>query len=275
LSSTFHADKPNRTEGLCKILIISSILLIVFLSSLLASALVVHTTDVSLNDGMFTAQHATLITETTAIASSSSLTPLFWYVGASAIYNGSNSGVRSLIQVENQDSPGVLSFWISEAFVNNFWAQVGYYVQNGSEPIGFYQVWSLDNRSEIATGTTSVSDGFHMFGIAHLDGTTWKFTLDSKIFGSFDMRTNRTNPEYPLYAMSEEGYVKNPFSFSEVIFSKAIQILESGRWVDASSAVSYGNAWGITGTKQSAELSTNEVLLGGALNALPANAELW
>ncbi len=189
---------------------------------------------------------------------------------------GSNNGVRSFIQVRDQNNrDGVVSFWISEAFENNLWAQVGYYIQSGSQPVGFYQIWSLNNRSEISTGTTKVTDGIHEFAILHGNNTTWQFVIDSKVFGSFNMQTNSTSSSYPIYAMSEEGYTNEPFAFSQVMFSRAIQVLNSGNWYNVPSAVSFGTAWGIDGRVQSSQLLENQFVVGGSTRVIAANAELW
>jgi hypothetical protein len=203
----------------------------------------------------------------------------FWYVGASVRgpLNASNQGLRSIIQVRGQSiEKGVLSFWISEALGNDLWAQVGYYIQNGSGPIAFFQVWNLTNRFELTSNTTGISDGNHVFEIRVLPKTTiWNFSIDGKSFGSYDMQTKSSNATYPIYAMSEEGYASHPFSFEVVLFPTAIQILDAGSWQNVTQASSFGNSWGIQGHTQNIALTTNEIAVGGSYPVLKASSDLW
>jgi hypothetical protein len=215
----------------------------------------------------------------TVTSTSSNNTTNYWYVGASSSDSSSesNQGIRSFIEVRNQSiTGGVLSFWISEAFNNNLWAQVGYYIQNNSGPIAFYQIWNLTNRSEIVTGTHNVNDGIHLFSIQLVPRTeVWNFSLDGTTFGSFNMQTNISSANYPMYAMSEEGYAQSPFQFYPVLFQSAIQVYKSGLWQSVLHANSYGNNWGIQGHMQDSLLDNDEILVGNGLNVLSVNSVLW
>ncbi len=199
---------------------------------------------------------------TTSTGSRTTLKTSFWYVGASSREETPNTGISSIIQVKSQNVTGVLSFWVSEALSNNFWAQVGYFINNSSEPIAFYQIWNLNNLTEIFTGTTAVTNGYHNFSMVLETGNLWQFALDSIPFGNFDLKANASNPDYPIYAMSEEGYVTSPFAFSEVLFSRAIQVVYQNAWHNATSATSFGDAWPIQGQQQSPKLAANEMLIG-------------
>ncbi len=220
------------------------------------------------------------------VSSSSPSTSEFWYAGASTTnpLSESNNGIRAWIQVKNQSvSEGVLSFWISEAFGNNssLWAQVGYYVQNNSElPTAFYQVWNLSLRQELTSETETISSGIHLFSIALLSDTTssWDFAVDGKSIGVYNMLSNSSSSSYPIYAMSEEGYVTNTFSFEPVLFQTAIQFLKMGTsipWQNVPSANSFGNSWGIQGNDQNASLGIDEITIGGASSVLTPNSDLW
>jgi hypothetical protein len=204
----------------------------------------------------------------------------YWYVGASSSDSSAelNQGIRSLIQVRNQSiSDGVLSFWVSEAFSDNLWAQIGYYIQNNSGTIAFYQIWNLTSRTEVVTGTHSVDSGVHLFSI-QLGATKtgiWNFSLDGVPFGSFNMRANVSSSNYPMYAMSEEGYAKNPFGFSEVMFESAIQVYKNGLWEPVLHASSYGNNWGIEGQEQNSLLDPNQILVGQGIKLLSVDSSLW
>lgn len=213
--------------------------------------------------------------KTTASISNTS----FWYVGASSSdpSKESNQGIRSYIQVRNQTvTNGVLSFWISEAFTNNLWAQVGYYIQNNSGTIAFYQVWNLTDRSEIMTKTQPVSSGMHLFSIELVsESNTWNFSMDGKPFGSFNMQTNLSSKSYPMYAMSEEGYAQTPFSFYPVLFQSAIQAFKSDTWQSVSNANSFGNNWGIQGHEQNSLLGNDEISVGQGNPVLSVNSILW
>ncbi len=213
----------------------------------------------------------------TAVAVSNSSSPDFWYVGASVSDPSValNTGLRSLIQVKDQSVAGVLSFWASEAMSNNLWAQVGYYIDQGSRPFAFFQIWNLTDRSEVATGTTNVTDGTHLFSMTTSNGTMWSFSVDSQVFGVVDMHTSTSSPNYPIYAMSEESGVQNPFAFSQILFSSATQVLILGTWHNATSAKSFGNAWGVQGHEQNQEFVDNEIAVGAG-NAIPSAGEtLW
>jgi hypothetical protein len=201
----------------------------------------------------------------------------YWYVGAYSTNEAlaSNSGIRSMIQVKSQTVNGVLAFWGSEAMSNNLWAQVGYYIDNGTNPTGFYQIWNLTDGSEVGGGVCAVSEGIHTFSIVLGNGTVWKFGIDTQIIGSYDMHTNSSSLVYPARAMSEEGYVQQPFTFSNVLFASALQVLKSGYWQNVTEALSSGNVWGIKGHNQNISLSQNEFSVGKDIPPLENNSTLW
>lgn len=203
----------------------------------------------------------------------------YWYVGASSSDPNlqSNRGVRSSIQVRNQTIlEGVLSFWVSESFSNNLWGQVGYYTEPNSNPIAFYQVWNLTEKSEVTTGTSSLTGGLHHFSIIELGQTSvWGFYVDNESIGTFDMSTNLSGSGLPIYAMSEEGYCATPFSFKPVMFSSAIQVLKSGSWYSPLNATSFGTSWGMEGRNQNSILNNNQVIVGDGSAQLLANSPLW
>lgn len=208
---------------------------------------------------------------------SSTLRPGFWYVGASSSdpESLSNTGARSIIQVEKQNISGVLSFWISEGMSNNLWAQVGYYMDNGSSLTAFYQVWNLTSMAELATGIGAVSEGMHVFSLSLGRGTTWDFEVDGSALGSFDMRTNTSSASYPIRSMSEEGYVSSPFAFSQVTFLNGMEVEHAGVWSSAQNATSFGSIWGIQGSLQSATITGNGFVVGGSAPRIAQGTLLW
>jgi hypothetical protein len=220
-----------------------------------------------------------LTTTTTTSTANYGENPNFWYVGASSTAPSaeSNEGLRSNIQVRNQTiSDGVLSFWASEAFSDNLWAQVGYYIQNDSRPIAFYQIWNLTNSEEIVTGTEPVTSGLHLFSFELVPGTnTWNFSLDGASFGIYNMHTSLSSSSYPIYAMSEEGYAQSSFSFNPVLFQNAIQVYKAGSWYNVSYASSFGSNWGIQGHEQNALLGYDQISVGQGNLILNANSVLW
>jgi hypothetical protein len=203
----------------------------------------------------------------------------FWYVGAASTspFAESNQGVRSSIEVENQSvSDGDLSFWVSEAFSNNLWAQVGYYVHSGnSSPFAFYQVWNLTDRTILAASNEPLSDGVHTFAIGLTVGNEWNFSVDDSSFGSFDMKTDISSSSYPMYAMSEEGYSPAPFPFNSVLFTSALQVFKYGSWQPVKYADSFGDNWGVQGHDQNGGLADNQVWLGWSKPTLPHDSTLW
>ncbi len=201
----------------------------------------------------------------------------YWYVGASSSDTelALNSGIRSMIQVKPQNVSSVLAFWTSEAMSNNLWAQVGYYINNGSTPVAFYEVWNLTDRSEMAAGINPIDGGIHTFSFVLSEGTDWNFCVDSVIIGSYDMQTNATDQNYPLNAASEEGYAQYPFAFSNVLFASAMQVLRNGTWLNVTDATSFGSAWGIQGTNQGASLSQNQFSVGQSDSVISNGTILW
>ncbi len=138
-----------------------------------------------------------------------------WWVGASSTDSSAlpNTGVRGDIQVVSTAVSGTLAFWVSDALSNNMWGQVGYYLFHGSAPVAFYQVWNLNTYSVISTGTTAVDLGNHTFAMFLQGGTTWAYSLDGTVFGTYNMGSSVASSSYPVYAISEEGYVSLTVQF--------------------------------------------------------------
>ena len=199
----------------------------------------------------------------------------YWYVGA-ASENGSylNNGIRGEIKVLPQYTSSFLSFWVSETMSNGLWGQVGYFIFHNSRPVAFYQVWNLTSRFEIASGTLSVSQGFHLFAISLLKATTFEFSVDGVAIGYYNMKTNVSSATVPVYVLSEEGYSSAPFAFEPVAFA-SIQILKTNHWIGISSALSYGNAWGIFGYMQNQQIEPGDFIVGGNSASLPEGTSLW
>jgi hypothetical protein len=206
----------------------------------------------------------------------------FWYVGAASTESQalSNQGVSTQIQVKNQEIQGVLSFWISETFPNNLWAQVGYYIQNNSSPLAFYQIWNLTAREVLVTNTEPVALGTHTFSMVILHSnqtrsTIWSFELNGRAFGFYDLGSNQSSSTAAIYAMSEEGYTQHPFAFDPVLFAHAILVFKNGYWSNLSHAYSYGNSWGIQGQMQSAKFHADQFIVGEQTPSLAESSALW
>jgi len=199
-----------------------------------------------------------------------------WWVGASSTDGSAmpNTGVRGVIQVISLDVSGCLSFWVSDGTSNGNWGQVGYYICNGSTPQAFYQVWNLNTQTILAGGTTAVSPGYHTFSMYLQSGTTWAYSLDGNVFGSYDMGTSSSSSTYPVYALSEEQG-SAVFSFPTVTFTTAMQVLRSGTWSAVQSAQSYGAAWGTMGAVQGGGLKNDQIEVGTSLAALAQGTLLW
>jgi len=199
-----------------------------------------------------------------------------WWVGASSTDPSAlpNTGVRGAIQVISTPITGCLSFWVSDEVTNDNWGQVGYFICNGSIPDAFYQVWNLNTQTILAGGTVSVSSGTHTFAMYLQSGTTWAYSLDGNVMGTYDMGSSSSSSSYPVYALSEEQ-ASSVFSFPSVTFSTAMQVLQGGSWGSVQTAQSYGTAWGTSGAAQGGGLENDQITVGGSLPALPQGTPLW
>ena len=106
-----------------------------------------------------------------------------WWVGAQSVDGSAlpNTGVQAKIQVSSQPFSGCLSFWVSESELSNGdWAQIGYYICDGSTPVAFYQVWNIPGGDIVTGGTDSISTGTHTFSVYVTSGTTWAFAIDGR-----------------------------------------------------------------------------------------------
>ena len=211
----------------------------------------------------------------------------FYWVGASDSNSTdlSNSGVQSVIQVISTSvSSACLSFWISDDAASNIWGQVGYYLCTGSTtPTAFWQVWNLNTSTELATGVTSVSTGYHQFSMySATSSNTWAYTLDGSVFGTYNMGASVSSSSYPIQAFSEEGYVSSPYSPPEVQFSTAIQTMKSGSWYSpqtGSEPFGCGSAsqscWGVAGNLQNSSIPADSIVVGGGTPLLNAGTLEW
>ncbi len=199
-----------------------------------------------------------------------------WWVGASSTDSSAlpNTGVQGKIQVISTSVVGCLAFWVSDDLLNNVWGQVGYYICDTSTPLAFYQIWNLDTNAVLTSGSKSVSTGSHTFSMYLQSGTTWAYSLDGTVFGTYDMGASTSSSSYPVYALSEEE-ANSTFAFPTVGFSTALQVMESGSWNPVQTAESYGTGWGLAGAAQGTGLQANQITVGGSLAALPQGTQLW
>ena len=199
-----------------------------------------------------------------------------WWVGASSTDSSAlpNTGVRGAIQVISMSVVGCLAFWVSDDLSDSIWGQVGYYICNTSTPLAFYQIWNLNTNAVLTTGTTFVSTGSHTFSMYLQSGTTWAYSLDGTVFGTYDMGASVSSLTYPVYALSEEE-ANSTFSFPSVTFSTALQVMKSGSWNPVQTANSYGTGWGVVGAAQGTGLQADQITVGGSLGVLPQGTQLW
>jgi len=170
---------------------------------------------------------------------------------------------------------GCLAFWVSDDLSNNVWGQVGYYICSGSSPVAFYQVWNLNTYAVLTTGSASVSQGSHTFAMYLQSGTTWAYSLDGSVFGTYDMGSSISSASYPVYALSEENEVSAPFSFPTVNFSNSMEVMSGGSWNYVQTAASYGSGWGVQGNSQNPNISPDSTLVGGSLPGMAQGSTLW
>jgi hypothetical protein len=199
-----------------------------------------------------------------------------WLVGASSADPSAlpNTGVRSTIQVINQETAGPLAFWVSDGLSNDLWGQVGYFISGGGSPVGFYQVWNLTSDVLMTSGTTSVNVGNSTFAMYLQSGTTWAFAIDGNVFATYDMGAKSSSTTFPVYALSEEQG-NSTFSFQAVGFAPAIEVLRSGSWSPVNSASAYGTAWGVEGSLQNGRLGIDQLVVGGNLAKVAKGTMLW
>lgn len=191
-----------------------------------------------------------------------------------------NTGVRSTIQVVDAQTTGSLSFWVSDCLSNNVWGQVGYFISEGSLPVGFYQAWNLTSNTIIARGTTPIGTGEHTFSMYVQNGTTWAYAVDGVVFGTFNMGANSSGLNYPVYTLSESQ--NSTAEFPSVTFASVMQVFRSGSWSPVLRAVSYGTAWFVQGNLQNNRLGADEMAVGsgipfgaGSIVGIPQGTALW
>ncbi len=219
-----------------------------------------------------------------AFASTSTTYSGYYYVGAdsevASVY--SNYGVGATIQVISTQASGCLSYWVADDSSASIWGQVGYYLCNSSTPVAFYQIWNLNTNTVLVTGTASVTTGAHQFSMYSQSGSTWAFTLDGGILGTYNMGSSVSSSSYPVEALSEEGSVSAPWNPPQVQFSQ-IQVRSSaGAWSSVSTGfVPYGcnsssySCWGDAGNMQNPSISTDSVLVGGSTSTILSGTVLW
>ena len=201
----------------------------------------------------------------------------FYYVGAEASGSDAlpNSGVQATIQVVSQPVSDCLSYWVSDDLSNNMWGQVGYSICGGSTPWAFWEVWNLNTTSFVTQSFAPVTTGYHKFSMYLQSGTIWAYALDGQVFGTYDMEARVSSSSYPVYALSEEGYVSAPWNPVQVTFSVAIQVMQSGTWQYVQTASSFGNSWGLQGNLQDSSLADDEMAVGGNISPLASGTALW
>ena len=199
-----------------------------------------------------------------------------WWVGADSTDSSAlpNTGVDGTIQVISTPVVGCLAFWVSDDLSNSVWGQVGYYICNTNIPIAFYQIWSLSNNTILTSGSTTVSVGTHTFSMYLQSGTTWAYSLDGTVFGTYNMGASVSSSTYPVYALSEEE-ANSTFAFPAVTFGTAMNVRQSSSWSAVSYAKSYGTSWGMEGNAQSSSIPNNEIVVGGSTGTLAAGTALW
>ncbi len=206
----------------------------------------------------------------------------FYWVGSQASDPTTlpNTGVQTSIQVLSQQVTGCLSFWASEQAASTLWGQVGYYICNGSTPVAFYQIWK--SGSVLVTGTASVTTGYHQFSMYFQSGTTWAYSLDGKVFGTYGMGANVSSSTYPVQALSEEGYVSAPWNPTQTQFSTAMEVMKSGAWYSVQAAFSpYScgsstlSCWGVQGNAQNPSLTPDSIVIGGTVSPVVGGTLLW
>ena len=199
-----------------------------------------------------------------------------WWVGAYSAGPSAlpNTGVRGTMTVISCSTPSVLDFWVSDDLSNDVWGQVGYFIENGAAPVAFYQVWNLTANRILDEGVAQVTTGPHLFAMYLYRGTTWAFSLDGGVFGTYDMGASVSSSSYPVYALSEEQAHK-VFPFPQVTFGPALQVMRSGLWTDVGAAMSYGTAWGVQGESQSPALETDRIAVGTGIPSVSFGTGLW
>jgi len=199
-----------------------------------------------------------------------------WWVGAASTDSSAlpNTGVQGTIQVISTPVVGCLAFWVSDDLSNSVWGQVGYYICDSSTPEAFYQIWNLNSNTILTSGSASVSVGTHTFSMYLQSGTTWAYSLDGTVFGTYNMGASVSSSTYPVYALSEEE-ANSTFSFPAVKFGTAMNVMQSSSWSAVSYAKSYGTSWGVEGNAQSSSIPNNEIVVGGSIGTLAAGTALW
>jgi len=201
-----------------------------------------------------------------------------WWVGASSTDSSAlpNTGMEGVIQVisTSVSASNCLAFWVSDDLSNNYWGQVGYYICGSTVPFAFYQIWDLNNMSVLASWSTSVSTGDHTFSMYLQSGTTWAYSIDGAVLGTYNMGANSSSSSYPVYALSEEE-AGSVFSFPTVTFSAAMRVLKSGGWSPVQTAESYGTEWGVQGASQNGSLPSDQIAVGGSLAVIAQGTALW
>ena len=204
-----------------------------------------------------------------------------WYGGAESLDSSAlpNVGVRAVIDVVNQPNIPAGSYvlpWISDELSNGVWLQAGYYVQQGSAPMGFMQIWNLSSGNILQTKYPTVTIGPHTFSIYLKSGTTWDITYDGQEWTSYDAGTSVSSSDYPVYSLVEmQG--SSVFPFNTVDFPTAMQVQKTvgGSWAVVQTAAAYGSAYGTQGQLQNNLLSPNSILVGTSIPMVLAGTTLW
>jgi hypothetical protein len=201
-----------------------------------------------------------------------------------------NTGIQANIQVVSTEVTGCLSYWVAETATSGVWGQVGYYICNGSTPVGFYQIWK--SGAVLVTGTTSVSPGVHTFSMYSVGNGMWAFAMDGALIGTYNMGASIANCTFafsdgscannPVEVLSEEGYVNGPWSPPQVEFSQ-IQVQKLGVWASvpstyepySCSSSDLDSCWGVQGNLQNHLIPDSALVTGGTVPAVPSGTTLW
>ncbi len=202
----------------------------------------------------------------------------YYYVGAQVTDSNSysNHGLRAKLQVEDFDV-STFSLWTAEEMgQHDLWAQVGWFGSN-SGPYAFVEIWNLSSYSIVNEVYRHVSVGTHIFTMKEKSpgSTIWIFMVGNKKFASYNMQstTSDASSGYPIYTLSEEGYVNGPYNPPQFNVPIAIQYSNSGSWQYSAQAYVYGSNWGVVGNLQNSNIQLDAMLIGG--NNPVSSGELW
>jgi hypothetical protein len=197
------------------------------------------------------------------------------------------TGITSTIAVVDahttlpQDSSVYAAWNALPEFANSVWAQTGYFVGDTSVN-GFFQIWDLATNSVETTGIWDLAGGAnHVFTIQFSSGTTWDFTMDGVLQGSYDLgesSTSGVNTSEPFEALVEKQVYSGDAAWAvpTIEFSVAFQSLVGGAWTTITPASAYADgSYGVEGQEQDSSLVANQIIVGSAVSSVPTGTLLW